>query len=324
MMTAVRENEAAYGARESEVKHLIKYTEDNEPVVIVTDDILKGVPESDWVKTVKDNLKKKFSKGIPFIGELFKVNKITRNEYTYSKDSQRLKGTYYYKDKMTASNNLDEMVFASTNYINEEINHTRRDNISEFARGTVNFLIGNRGYNAQIIVGITSSNELLLYDIINLTPKKIIIKKNTPTVAVHNNSGSNSSYGVLYNQSIPQSSPKSNTNSEIQGKKSKNDAFYFDDVESLKERQNSIVQQNNSMHDDYHTGIRGVEDIYTFEEALGNGEYEEGEDFSPDYTWQTAQRAVSSGKITIYSSYPIKQGVFVTPSKRKRKLLREK
>ena len=73
MMKAVRENEAAYGARESEVKHLIKYTEDNEPVVIVTDDILKGVPESDWVKTVKDNLKKKFSKGIPFIGKLFKI-----------------------------------------------------------------------------------------------------------------------------------------------------------------------------------------------------------------------------------------------------------
>ncbi len=68
------------------------------------------------------------------------------------------------------------------------------------------------------------------------------------------------------------------------------------------------------MHDDYHTGIRGVEDIYTFEEALGNGEYEEGEDFTPDYTWRMAQRAVSSGKITVYSSYPIKQGVFVTPS----------
>ncbi len=114
---------------------------------------------------------------------------------------------------------------------------------------------------------------------------------------------------------IPQSSPKINTQSNIQGKKSKNDAFYFDDVESLKERQNSIVQQNNSMHDDYHTGIRGVEDIYTFEEALGNGEYEEGEDFTPDYTWRMAQRSVSSGKITVYSSYPIKQGVFVTPSK---------
>ena len=93
---------------------------------------------------------------------------------------------------------------------------------------------------------------------------------------------------------------------------------------SSKNSRTIIIQQNNSMHDDYHTGIRGIEDIYTFEEALGNGEYEEGEDFTPDYTWQTAQRAVSSGKITVYSSYPIKQGVFVTPSKRKRKLLREK
>ena len=110
----------------------------------------------------------------------------------------------------------------------------------------------------------------------------------------------------------------------LSGKKSKNDAFYFDDIESLKEQQNNIIQQNNSMRDDYHTGIRGIEDIYTFEEALENGEYEEGEDFTPDYTWRMAQRAVSSGKITVYSSYPIKQGVFVTPSKRKRKLLREK
>lgn len=79
--------------------------------------------------------------------------------------------------------------------------------------------------------------------------------------------------------------------------------------------QNTIIQNTNPMLDEYHTGIRGVEDIYTFEETLKNGDFEEGEDFDPDYTWSMAQTALKSGNIKVYSSYPIKQGVFVTPSK---------
>ena len=83
----------------------------------------------------------------------------------------------------------------------------------------------------------------------------------------------------------------------------------------LKELQNEIIQRENPMLDDYHTGIRNADDILTFDEALSNGDFEEGEDFDPSYTWAMAQKAIKSGKITVFSSYPIKQGVFVSPSK---------
>ena len=76
-----------------------------------------------------------------------------------------------------------------------------------------------------------------------------------------------------------------------------------------KEQQFSIIQNSNPMLDDYHTGIRSADDILTFEEAIQENI------FTPDYTEQAAQNALRKGKITVYSSYPISQGVFVTPSK---------
>lgn len=49
------------GARngDSGVKYAIGKTTDNKPFVEVEQDILAGVPEADWVKTVKENLKQK-------------------------------------------------------------------------------------------------------------------------------------------------------------------------------------------------------------------------------------------------------------------------
>lgn len=85
---------------------------------------------------------------------------------------------------------------------------------------------------------------------------------------------------------------------------------------SLKERQLDIIQKYNPMLDDLHTGIRTIDDIKTFEEALQDSDWEGWEEsgFNPDYDGNMAKKALKTGKITIYSSYPIKQGIFVTPS----------
>lgn len=89
---------------------------------------------------------------------------------------------------------------------------------------------------------------------------------------------------------------------------------------SHKQRQLEIVTRENPMHDDYHTGIRKLEDIKTFEEAYDEGKKasEEGgwDEYAsyPDITNELIEDARKSGKITVYSSYPIKDGVFVTPS----------
>lgn len=80
---------------------------------------------------------------------------------------------------------------------------------------------------------------------------------------------------------------------------------------SLAQKQYDIIKNTNTMIDDYHVGIRSVEDIKTFEEAI-----QDTESFVyGDYTLEEAQRDLKNGTITIYSSKPIEQGGFVSTSK---------
>jgi len=94
-----------------------------------------------------------------------------------------------------------------------------------------------------------------------------------------------------------------------------------DEEARRKHVQNEIIQQTNPMLDNIHTGIRSVDDIKTFEEAYEEGKRngEEGgwEELAsyPDITNEMIEEARRTGRITVYSSYPIKNGVFVTPSR---------
>lgn len=79
-----------------------------------------------------------------------------------------------------------------------------------------------------------------------------------------------------------------------------------------KEKQLDIINNTNPMLDDYHVGIRNIEDIKTFEEVVNNDD----ESFAwGDFSKEDAEKALKKGKVTIYSSYPIEQGVFVSTSK---------
>ena len=81
-----------------------------------------------------------------------------------------------------------------------------------------------------------------------------------------------------------------------------------------KQAQFDLLQKTNPMLDDYHTGIRKPEEIKTLQEVIKH--HDPDEDFAyPDFELKDAQKAMDNGKITIYSSYPIKEGVFVSPSK---------
>lgn len=89
----------------------------------------------------------------------------------------------------------------------------------------------------------------------------------------------------------------------------------FNNGNSLKQSQLDIIKKSNPMQDDYHTGIRNVEDIKTLEETLNDSDYMDYDEFNPDLTRQDIENAIKSGMITVYSSYPIENGVFVSPSK---------
>lgn len=80
--------------------------------------------------------------------------------------------------------------------------------------------------------------------------------------------------------------------------------------ENNKQKQLDIIQKNNPMTDDYHTGIRSIEDIKTFDEVINDDEsFVYG-----DFTKEDAEKALKEGKVTVYSSNPIEQGSFVSTS----------
>lgn len=80
---------------------------------------------------------------------------------------------------------------------------------------------------------------------------------------------------------------------------------------SHKRKQLEIIKKTNPIMDDYHVGIRTVEDIKTFGEVISDEE-----SFAwGDFTKEDAKKALEEGKITVYSSYPINQGTFVSTSK---------
>lgn len=103
------------------------------------------------------------------------------------------------------------------------------------------------------------------------------------------------------------------------------------DTYELKQRQLDIINATNPAPDDYHTWIRSIDDILTFEEAVIEClEYDMGpvnpndlsealEDCSlicPDFDGNDAAAALDSRYVNVYSSYPIEDGVFVSTSYR--------
>ena len=157
----------------------IRYDQDNNPYVVIEEDILAGVPRSEWVRTVKDNLRQKFPNGVTVGRNVIEIDKQSRREMTFSNYMQRLMRTdrQIFADKLRATNNADEILRAARNWVNEALLHPRRDAIIDFARGEVLMRIGRNDYAAQVIVGNRGGGNLLLYDIINLEQTEIQEKR---------------------------------------------------------------------------------------------------------------------------------------------------
>ena len=177
-----RRGEASTGGE----RFSIKYDVNNRPFVVVDEDILDGVPRKEWVKTVKSNLRTKFPNGVTVGENTIYINKTSRKEMTFSKYMQWVlqHDQAAYTDKLRATDNVDEIMRASRNFVDEALLHPRKDDIKQFARGDTLLRVGNNDYTATVIVGTTKSGYMLLYDIINLNPTTIIernSKKDTAT-----------------------------------------------------------------------------------------------------------------------------------------------
>lgn len=196
--------------------YAIGKTTDNKPFVEVEQDILAGVPEADWVKTVKENLKKKFPNGITVGNNEIQIDGRSRQEMTFSRYMQWLYNNdpQLHADKLRATDNADEILRATTDWVNEGLNHPRRDSFVDFTHGDVLIQAGANQYDAETVVGITADGEYVFYDVVDMTPTSFTTKKEPSPTAAGNNASSDiqeSSSG----RSISRSTEKSNR--EISG-----------------------------------------------------------------------------------------------------------
>ena len=241
---AMRKNTAKVAENTgANVKYSVRHTTDNRPVAVIEEDILSGVSENDWIKTVKDVIKNRFSGGIPVSGRLIKVNIKTRDEFTMSKNTRHYRNTdkTVYTDKFKSAGGLDDIILASTNYINEAINHTRNDNFKEFARGDVLLRIGKNDYSANVIIGFTSGDQMVLYDVIGFKPANFALKKTSASSPSNHNDVKNSSNTLVTgevnetNSKDSISNPGGNVNTEAQISQGNGEKF------SLRNKVNSEI-----------------------------------------------------------------------------------
>ncbi len=272
-----------------------------------------------------------------------------RNEARNSDGTSRYMTDDEYKVKLNAAAHIDELAKISTrgkknvadrknhNFAQNGFNYRTayfRDLDGQYYKLTISVGENNDGkivYNIGQIKrvpfpafsgsktsdNVTSAKRNSSTDIISNPEKNVkhSLKENTSNqqtnFAQKNNGVPNQTdmSDMGYNDSVE----KSVSNSEPLVKKPIKEST--DKTAEHKAKQLEIIKEYNSADDDYHTWIRNEDDIKTFSETLLDTDYEEGEDFAPDYTWNMAQKAIKSGEMTVYSSYPIKQGVFVTPSR---------
>ena len=172
-------------------QYSIGRTADNKLFVDVKNDILAGKLESEWTETVKEHLIAKYPDGVILGRNLVSIDAQSRKEMTYSKYTRWLKANNpdVYRDKLRASDNADELLRATTGWVNEGLKHERKDKIVEFARGSVLMRIAGNGYSAEVIVGKEKNGKLKLYDIVNIVNATINEKETDTAIAANPSPG---------------------------------------------------------------------------------------------------------------------------------------
>ena len=192
----------------------LKKTDGNRTFVEVEEDILDGVPEKDWVSTVKQNLSKKFPNGITIGNNKIYIDKQSRREMTFSRYMQWLYNNdrQLHGDKLRATNNSDEILHAATDWVNEGLNHPRKDRITDFARGEVLLRVGSNDYTADVVVGTRKNGTMILYDVLNLQPTSFTEKETNAAISTNPSPGAARSTASVSDTSVSEKGENVNTN----------------------------------------------------------------------------------------------------------------
>lgn len=150
-------------------------------------------------------------------------------------------------------------------------------------------------------------NKYIKDSIKNNNLEKIYEKKKSSTGKTPQ---STSNYSIPSSDNTVNNQYMQNSEKNSQGLENSS-SFSLPENINLKKKQLEIIQKENPAPDDYHTWVRSQDDIKTFDEVIDDDESFVWGDFSKE----DAKRALENGYITIYSSQPIKNGVFVSTSK---------
>lgn len=198
-------------------RYSIQATTENRLFVNVDGDILSNVPENEWVRTVKNNLKQKFPDGVTVGSSEIKIDKQSRKEMTYSKYMQWLRDNdrQTYSDKLRATNNADEILQATTGWIDEGLNHPRNDKITDFASGEVLMRIGQNDYTARVVVGTEANGSMKLYDVLGLTPTSFTAKETGAAKTAYPSPSTGRNTATVSTDSILRGSEKGNSKNSL-------------------------------------------------------------------------------------------------------------
>lgn len=162
------------------------------------------MPEADWVSEVKRNLKQKFPSGVTVGNNQIEINYQSRGEMTFSRYMQWLyqNDPQLRKDKLRATNNANEILVAATDWVNEGLNHPRKDSIRDFARGSVLLRVGGNDYSADVVVGTQKNGKMLLYDILDLQRTSFAKKETDTAIAENPSPGANRSTASISGDTV--------------------------------------------------------------------------------------------------------------------------
>ena len=196
------------------MRYSLRGTTDGQTVAVVDEDILSNIDLTQWDKQTKKEVKaaakealKKFSNGIVVDGITRSINKVSRNEYTGSKYSEKISKTMpqLCADKMRAASAIDDVVIATTDWAREgKLLHPRTDDFVDFDHGKVLIEAGKNQYSAEVVVGITDRGNAVFYDVVDIQPTQFTTIKEEPSPNVTTNKSPDIAYESSPENRVPQ------------------------------------------------------------------------------------------------------------------------
>ena len=298
------------------------FTDDNgkafKNAVLLDTNFFDGLSPRNWGTKLKEYVENR-SENEPFILQIADENS-NKQDLTFAKKSDQVQKNGGSKHKALSKiyQSSDNISKLSTIHIDEIIEVSEENNpyyTSENSHGwfdkngwlhrNANVINAKTGaiYNVTVDIAKTADGRTVLY----ATQGKIkrVGQAKVSSLVIRGSSPHSNSKG-----SISHSTEKSNSFD----KKSSDRQDALDLGDTHKQAQFSIIQETNPMGDDYHVGIRSENDIRTWEEVLKLNDESEGQFVWGDFSRADAEQALKNGKIAVYSSYPIKNGVFVSTS----------